>query len=693
MAVQSKGLLCVLCVWVFGCTAEVAPFNAQPTPEDLSSDAPDTGWGHGEGSMPPRDNIDVGRSGAETHLSYWGKFWKTPGVHGVTAYTVYDTTVAGQIIMTSYDSSGNSAGEQECHYIVGHVDEATTTGYNSYLILQNVAGGATPYTYIAAYKNSAVLYLCPARQANGTVLTFASSAEASADIAAADEADETKLTTTGCNTDTRDEAWTFTSVQGGSNVCGDGIVGGSEECDDGNYVNGDGSDTCYNTCRSETRPSDYAIAAGHTHTCALSSSGAVKCWGDNTFGKLGQGNTTNVSNDADPVLADLTPVALGWATGTTQAIATGDAHTCALSSAGAVKCWGFNASGQLGQNNTTNVSNDANPVLANVPPVAVGTGFGTVVAIAAGTNYSCALSSGGLVKCWGGNDYGQLGQGNITYVGDDTSRKVEDASAVALGAGFEIVVAITIGNYHTCALSSGGAVKCWGNGGNGKLGQGNSDNVSAYDSFQASQSPVAIGWSSGVVTAAIAAGEYHTCALSSAGEVKCWGANTHGALGQGDTVMVSNDDDPVLAEIDPVTTGWSSGVSAAIATGEYHTCALSSGGLVKCWGYNAYGQLGQGNTYKVSDGHPFDAGTDPDTPADVGVDGISPVALGWSSGIVTTAIAAGRSHSCALSSGDSVKCWGRNQSGQLGQGNITNVSDDSDPVLATLPVVAFGSGW
>ncbi len=112
-----------------GSTQPVVGENAGDTSPAEESGAP---WGHSVGGMPPRDNVDVNR-GEETNLTYWDPFWKTPGVSGVTAYTVYDTTVPGQIIMSHYNAAGASMGEQECHYIVNSSEESG--GIPSYLFL------------------------------------------------------------------------------------------------------------------------------------------------------------------------------------------------------------------------------------------------------------------------------------------------------------------------------------------------------------------------------------------------------------------------------------------------------------------------------------------------------------------------------------------------------------------------------
>jgi regulator of chromosome condensation (RCC1) repeat-containing protein/Regulator of Chromosome Condensation (RCC1) repeat protein len=227
-----------------------------------------------------------------------------------------------------------------------------------------------------------------------------------------------------------------------------------------------------------------AIAAGGSHTCALTSSGGVKCWGANYQGQLGDGTTADRS-----VPVDVSTLGSGI-----SAISAGASHTCALTVGGGVKCWGYNYD-----------------VPVDVPVDVSGLASG-VTAIAAGYVHTCALTGMGGVKCWGSNYVGELGNGSTT----DSSVPV-DVSGLASG-----VTAIAASR-HSCALMSGGGVKCWGSNHHGQLGN---------TTMPVSLVPVdVLGLASGV--SAIAAGEIHTCALMNGGGVKCWGDNYVGQLGIG----------------------------------------------------------------------------------------------------------------------------------------------------------------
>jgi len=350
-----------------------------------------------------------------------------------------------------------------------------------------------------------------------------------------------------------------------------------------------------------------AISAGSDHSCALTDAGGVQCWGNNASGQLGSGGTTNSS----------TPVDVTGLTSGVAAISVGAYHSCALTSAGGVQCWGSNTYGQLGNGGTSN----------SPSPVAVSGMASDVAAISAGLEHSCALTSAGGVKCWGRNNVGQLGNGG-------TSNSLTPVAVSNLASG---VTAIKAGLFHSCALSSAGAVTCWGNNASGQLGNGGTTN---------SSTPVAVTSLDSGVTAISAWGS-HSCALTSPGGVQCWGRNNLGQLGNGST---TNSSTPVAV------TGLVGGV-AAISAGQFHTCALTSVGGVRCWGYNAFGELGNSSNANSS----------------------TPVAVtGLTSGVA--AISVRELHSCALTSSGGAKCWGANNSGQLGNGGTMK---SSTPVAVT----------
>lgn len=334
-----------------------------------------------------------------------------------------------------------------------------------------------------------------------------------------------------------------------------------------------------------------AITTGWDHTCAISSKGGVKCWGTNQFGQLGNGSTTSTSS---------VPVEVLGLTSGVSAIVAGKGYTCALTTGGAVKCWGDNQSGQLGNGSTAN----------SLIPVDVTGLTGGVRAIAAGSYVACALTSGGGVKCWGRKPAG-------TPV--DVTGLTSGVTAIAAGGG------------HTCALTSGGGVKCWGANISGQLG-----NVKNY-----SLTPVDVTGLTSGVSAIVAGGEY-TCALTNGGGVKCWGDDHSGQLGVTPTPAYHSSNLPVDIA------GLTSGVTA-IAAGNNHLCALTTGGGIKCWGSNAAGQLGNG--------------TMADSPTLVDVAGLTST---------VRAIAAGDRHTCALTSTGGVKCWGEGRAGQLGSSTVTN---------------------
>lgn len=290
-----------------------------------------------------------------------------------------------------------------------------------------------------------------------------------------------------------------------------------------------------------------AISAGTAHTCALIDDGTVRCWGANLGGELGNGTPSGFS----------TPVAVAGLTNAT-AISAGNAHTCAILDDGTATCWGFNGEGQLG--NGTTVSSAA-PV-----PVAGLTG---ALSISAGAGHTCAVRSSGLgrtVRCWGGNDAGQLGSGTTT----DSSVPV---TVPGLTSTFVGAAAVAAGSLSTCALLDDGTARCWGRNAEGQLGDG---------SLVGSLSPVDVSGLSDATSLDV--GLFNACATLSDGAVRCWGSNQTGQLGNGTTspspipVAVSVIDDAI-----------------DVAVGSLFACSTATTTQVRCWGHNDFGRLGNGS--------------------------------------------------------------------------------------------------
>ncbi len=290
------------------------------------------------------------------------------------------------------------------------------------------------------------------------------------------------------------------------------------------------------------------LTAGQSHTCLRDTAGMVWCWGRGSSGQLGS-----------PSLIDfLVPTLVQGVTGAT-AVAAGGGHTCVLES-GAVVCWGADDEGQLGDGQTTNHSS------GGVVP-----GIDDAIAITLGGAHTCVLRAGGRVACWGANDAGQLG--NDTTV----------PSAAPVAVPLTNVVAIAAGNRHTCAVDRAGTATCWGAGTAGQLGW--------TDPPKDHQGPAPV---TNLVDAVdVAAGDAHTCALTSDGSVFCWGDNAAGQLGDG-TV-----DARPLASKTPVLMG-----ATAITAGRAHTCALKADHTVACWGADDFGQLGEGAPLQFSTAQP-----------------------------------------------------------------------------------------
>jgi alpha-tubulin suppressor-like RCC1 family protein len=334
-----------------------------------------------------------------------------------------------------------------------------------------------------------------------------------------------------------------------------------------------------------------AVAAGEYHTCALLTTPAVRCWGLGSDGQLGHNSKQNVSDGTGPSIQAAGDVVLGLGTHAT-AITAGDRHTCALLNTGAVRCWGLGIYGQLGHNSVDNVGDGVGLSIQSAGDVPLG---GKAIAIAAGGSHTCALMSTGAVRCWGYAAFGQLGQQTTTNIGDGDpgGKSIESAGDVPLGGK---AVAITAGQYHTCALLTTGAVRCWGLGSNGRLGYNSTDNVGDGIGFSIeAMGDVPLGGKA----VGIAAGALHTCAVLANGGVRCWGQGSDGQLGHDTTTNIGDGIGPSIEEAGDVPVG---GKAVAITAGGSHTCALLATGALRCWGLGFYGQLGHNSKTSIGAG-------------------------------------------------------------------------------------------
>lgn len=462
------------------------------------------------------------------------------------------------------------------------------------------------------------------------------------------------------------------------------------------------------------------LSAGVSHTCAVLVDGSARCWGVGTFGRLGNGLTTNQS--APSIVLATGESAGGLPLADVASISAGAFHSCAILRNGRTKCWGDNASGQLGDGTTVN-SNSPVDVRSNLEG---GGSLSGIVRLVTGEFHSCALSASRRVLCWGSNGDGQLGIGS-------TIDRLFPTQVLALeSSDGDGVIDIAAGYSHTCAVMSSNEVSCWGFNGDGQLGDGTRIDSSMPVKTRTSSSdatPLSI-------VVKIAAGQNGTCAVTTNGEVKCWGRGSSGELGDG--LSSSNQTSPT----DVVGFGGVGRLSGArdISGGGLHNCAVVESGAVACWGQNTIGQLGVGDndsrsiptrtsgagphadfqvtgTVRVSDGSRssdtsvaislvsgakvrygrsnFVAFRDRQTltpivddgsgqasysfsgtlPAGVAFDAATGVFTGPPSNAWRTRVAqisAGSDHSCVVTATSTVKCWGNNTFGQLGNNSFTS---------------------
>ena len=424
-----------------------------------------------------------------------------------------------------------------------------------------------------------------------------------------------------------------------------------------------------------------ALVAGEDHTCAILEGGAVKCWGVNgAGGVLGLGDNDHRGDAAREMGNDLPKVNLNDADGTThtaQSLTAGGWHTCAILDNNSVKCWGSNYYGQLGLGSGKTDNSYNTPQAVNLGTNSLTNTPNTAQSLTAEGEHTCVIldddgnaTNSGPVKCWGKNSDGQLGLGHETP--QSTPQVQNTPQAVNLGTD-RTAKSLAGGMYHTCAILDDNSVKCWGKNSDGQLGLG-------HETSQSTPQKVNLGTNSLTNTLntaqSLVGGGYHICAILDDNSVKCWGNNRYGQLGRGDK---TNQNTPQAVDLGTQRT------ARKLFLGHNSTCVVLDNDELKCWGGNGGGKLGQGNgtaLYKI-EGEVFSAPPKNDFGDEAGetVSGLSAIKLGTnettSKAYTALSLAIGKYHICALLDNYRVKCWGGNHYGHLGQGNKTTFGSDA----------------
>lgn len=321
-----------------------------------------------------------------------------------------------------------------------------------------------------------------------------------------------------------------------------------------------------------------AVTAGFDHTCALLTSGRVKCWGSNGSGKLGLGDTENRGDEPGEMGDALPTLSLGTDVRAT-AIAAGAGHTCALLSDRRVKCWGRSTDRELGIDDIEARGDEPGEMGDDLPSVDLAPATGAL-AVDAGNSHTCALLDTAQVRCWGNHDSGQTGGIDLPQVDLGTGRTVQ-----SLG----------LGDLHSCAILNGGDIKCWGRNASGQSGVGNT----TYYGYGVNGEPIGdelpvVDVGTATVAVQVRGGREHTCALLADGTVRCWGNGP--ALGLGSSLAGGSlGDDPGEMGASLPVVQLPNGVGAvALDAGSFHTCVLTDDDQVACWGQDLYGQVGGG---------------------------------------------------------------------------------------------------
>ena len=386
-----------------------------------------------------------------------------------------------------------------------------------------------------------------------------------------------------------------------------------------------------------------SLTAGDNHTCALLDTGGVRCWGDR-FAHGYPGRDEPVGDNEFP--ASVGEVFLGEPA---TALASSRQHKCAILESGAVRCWGpGNAKGAMATASRASVGVNEHPAEVDVVQVGEGGVRPSVVAIAGGIGHFAVLTEERRVQTWGEAIYGRLGYGQpLETVGDDELPYMQ-----GFVPGSDAPLQLAAGGLTTCTVLSERSFRCWGS----VAGRDKSHVTEPADEVE----PITLN----APIRRIVMANDHGCVLLTSGAVRCWGWNVLGQLGYG-----HNTDGFAADQAEDIDLG---GPARDIVAGMHFTCALLDHGGVRCWGIGEMGQLGYGTTDSV--------GLD-NVPADVG-----DIELGGPA----AAIAAGFRHACAILVDGTVRCWGANESGQLGIASVEPIGDNELPIDVE-PVQVFAN--
>jgi len=416
-----------------------------------------------------------------------------------------------------------------------------------------------------------------------------------------------------------------------------------------------------------------AVVHGYTHSCALRHH-SVKCWGFNRDGQLGLGDTTNRYQPEQEAInfgASFVPEELscGWH------------HCCVLSMEHSLKCWGLGASGRLGYEDSNNRGDQPNEMGDYLSLVNLPSGFVPKLVSASGES-TCALSHGNSMVCWGKNENGELGLGHRNNIGDHTDEMGDHMEMTHLGETFGSIAQIEGMLWGFCARSTEGEVKCWGRNVNGNLGLGDTNSRGYADGEMGDALPIT-NLGTQFVVDVLKCGWNHCCAMSLDGVLKCWGTASRGRLGYGDTNNRGDQSNEMGDYLLAVSLGAGFVVREFECAG-YSTCAISTVGVLKCWGW-VYGlglALGDNNNHGDDSNEMGDY-----LPAVNYGSGFSASGIHVAGGLNAGDRCIFEDSSTALLA----KCFGWNQQGQLGYGDTTQRGRNEGEMGDNLPFVSFGA--